>query len=361
MPPLEKDPPGGTTSATQAGQGAQPSVGGGIAPNFLPSGTCSGECPMDSANGASAAMSRLVLEDEVVCKSIQGLGYNHFGLHHLIRQWVSLSFTRRSYQLLSRAAFVATRCGISMDDILSNRSPFAAMTNSQPMDFVPACILLPMEEQNVLGPPLQLQEMPWDFLQAMRIDPRLDETTRNRWIFIRLTTYGKARFYASPAFQRDFATLDEISSTWIANKQEITDLFLPREEKKKLAQPFFNLLYLNKEPNMAVFCTRNTMGVRLRASQEVLHPECVQSMKLVDLDNSYHFVEIQLHPNDAQLLVDASSSVNKRGISHLTEDQDPLMDDDFEYADLPMTDELEEWLKLLVDGQQPPTTNTTIF
>jgi hypothetical protein len=51
----------------------------------------------------------LEVEDEIICKGIHDLGYNHFGLHHLIRTWTCLSYTRRSFNLLARASFLASR------------------------------------------------------------------------------------------------------------------------------------------------------------------------------------------------------------------------------------------------------------
>jgi hypothetical protein len=337
----------------------QNATSGGDGRNGMCSGNASGG---DSSDGMEPAMAALQLEDEVVCKGIQGLESNHYGLHGLIRQWVSLSFTRRSFNLLSRATFLAARCGISMDDILSNRSPFAAMTNSKPLTFLPSSILLPKEEQDVLGPPLDLQELPWDFLQAIRVDPRLDETTRNRWIFIRYTAFGKCRFYVSPRFEEDFAALDEIEKTWVENKHEVKDLWFATSQMVRVAEPFFNLLYLNRVPNLPVFVTRCPLNVRMKKTQEVVKVDCNVSMKQVDLDTFFYMNEILFRRNGRDNpLGGVSSGENKRNISDLTvDDNESVLGDDFEYTDLPMTDDLEEWLHLVSDAKENQSTGETI-
>ena len=82
-------------------------------------------------DGLCNGMQELQIEDNIICKSIsQGIGKDHYGIHCLVRQWVSLSFSRRSFSLLARASFIAAKLGISMDDILANQSPFAIATGS---------------------------------------------------------------------------------------------------------------------------------------------------------------------------------------------------------------------------------------
>jgi hypothetical protein len=321
----------------------------------------------------------LKLEDEVVCKGVQGLSANHYGLHCLIRQWVSISFTRRSYNLLSRASFLAARCGISMDEIFSNTSRYAKMTNSQPMDFLSQCILLPKQEQKVLGPArVDLRELPWDFLRAIRIDPRLDETVRHRWIFVRKTQYGKCGFYASPLFQQDFATLDEIEKTWIENTLEVKDLWLAKRQTVKVAEPFFNLLYLMKEPNSTVFVTKCTVMVRMKHTRKEVSIECHVSMKQVDLDTMYYMNEFVFPPTvnnnvhhskeDLPGLVIMNNNNNNSSSSSKYErrfsddsmgsfslQKSPFLDtdDEIEYTDLTLTEEVEEWLDMITNIPAP--------
>jgi len=45
----------------------------------------------------------------------------HYGLYHLLRQWISLAFTRRTFRLLQLVSKLAIKNGISMDQILCGK------------------------------------------------------------------------------------------------------------------------------------------------------------------------------------------------------------------------------------------------
>merc|ERR1712176_656753 len=126
-----------------------------------------------------------------------------------------------------------------MDDILANQSSFAIATDSQPMDFLASDMLLPKGQRKTLGFPFDINEVPWDILYAVQIDPvRLDESVRNRWFFMRWTTQGTTRYWTSPLFSRDFASVEEINQVFSENRmdKEVLDLWLPKSEKTKISQ-----------------------------------------------------------------------------------------------------------------------------
>ena len=309
----------------------------------------------ENTEGICLGIHSLHIEDNIICKTMsQGMGKDHFGLNHIVRQWVALALSRRSFSLLARASFIASKNGIPMDDILSNQSPFAATTDSQPMDFLSTDILLPKSERKTLGYPVDLQEVPWDLLEAVQIDPKRPfETIRNRWSAIRWTCHGCARFWASPLFGRDFCTEEEIGKTWEDNviDKETVDLFLPKSEHAKFAQVFVNMLFLNKEPHMPSFVTKRRLLVQKRNSTEAIEAEVIQSLKLIDLDSHVHYFEIQfLDRTQERKLGDRTSSANKR--DHIDDSQDnlnddPIMGDGIEFTDIPISDEMEEFLTLL--------------
>ncbi|KAG7343125.1 Fungal Zn2-Cys6 binuclear cluster domain containing protein [Nitzschia inconspicua] len=322
----------------------------------------------------STGMASLQVEDEIVCNSIK-MDYNHFGMHHLIRMWVALSLSRRSFNLLARASFIAAKCGISMDDVLANKSPFAIVTNTPPMTWLSLNILCPREQQSTLGPRVTLQEVPWDLLKAVHIDlNKLSEPNSpfQRWSTIRWNTKGKSRFWASPFFERDFASVDEMERVWVENKMEIIDLFLPPSEKKKFATSFFNLLYLYKEPNMTCYVQRIRTKVRPRNTQQTLDAVLINSLKIIDLETSLHYHEIRFEPQETMSFAQGGAASmmnnnnmgnpvsrnNKRDSSHLdrtstSKEQgynfDPMLDGDLEFTDMDMTDEFEEWMNMLDD------------
>ena len=292
----------------------------------------------------------LQVEDNIICASItNGLGRDHFGVICLIRMWVSLAFSRRSFCLLARASFIAGKMKIPMDDIFSNQSPFAGATGSKPMDFLASSILLPKGQQKTFGYPLDLRQVPWDLLEAVQIDPnRLDESVRNRVIVIRWATQGITSFWTSPLFARDFATTAEIGRTWEENRDdhEVFDFFLPKSEKVAIAQHIFNLMFVNKKPNMPCFVTKNLSKVRKRNDPETIQANVIQTMKLINLDSSIHYLEIQFL--DQHFPENRSFTTNKR--NHADEDLEnlePIMCDGIEFTDISITDDMEEFLKLI--------------
>jgi len=306
-------------------------------------------------NGICNGMDALELEDTLVCKTItNGMGRDHFGLNFIIREWVALAFSRRSFQLLARASFIAAKMKIPMDDIISNQSPFARATESEPMEFLARDLLLPKGQRKSFGYPIELGEVPWDLLDAVQIDPkRATESIQNRWIGIRWTSQGTVRFWTSPLFARDFATVKEVCDVWEENRsdKEIVDLFLPKSEKGKFAQNLFNLIFVNNKPNMPCFVLTNRTKVLKRGVPEPIEVNVIQTMKLIDLDSMIHYFEIQFNDRTQEhIMGDKASRINKRG--HVDAyadnlDDEPIMGDSIEFTDLSMTDEMEEFLKLL--------------
>jgi len=340
----------------------------GMAPLLCPSSEALNVCPVSGHGRRSsipvpqkdeerlnAGMDSLEIEDNLMCKSItNGLGRDHFGLNYLIREWVALAFSRRSFSLLARASFIASKMRIPMDDIISNQSPFATATDSEPMEFLARDILLAKNQRQTVGYPIDLREVPWDLLESVQIDPnRTTETTRNRWIGLRWTCQGISRFWTSPLFARDFANVEEIGKVYSANSNdlEVIDLFMPKQEKGKFAQEIFNLIFVNNKPHMGCFVVKNNYKVQKRNSPELIDVNVIQTMKLIDLDSMLHYFEIQfLDRKIDHILGDKTSSVNKREHVDVYVDNvndDPIMNDSINFTDIEMTDEMEEFLKLL--------------
>lgn len=308
-------------------------------------------------DGLCSGMDKLEVEDSLLCKSItNGMGKDHFGLNVLIRMWVSLAFSRRSFSLLARASFIAAKMQIPMDDIIANQSPFANVTDSQPMEFLARDLLLAKGERKTLGYDLDLQEVPWDLLDAVQVDPNYPlESASTRWIAIRWTIQGITRFWASPLFQRDFATTEVMGDVYAANSpdKEVIDLFLAKSEKGKFAQGLFNLLFVNHKPNMEPFVIKNEYRVVKKNNPVPIVADCIQTLKVVDLDSQYHYIEVQFRGRKIDhLMGDKTSSANKREhvdvyVDNQNQNNNPLMGDGIEFTDIEVTDEMEEFLKLI--------------
>lgn len=304
-----------------------------------------------------AAMDALEVEDKIICSSItSGLGKDHFGLNHIIRQWIALAFSRRSFSLLARASFIAEKMKIPMDDIISNQSPFAAATDSEPMDFLAADILLSKKERKTLGYPIDLREIPWDLLESVQIDPkRLEETTRNRCIAIRWASQGSTRYWTSPVFCREFASTAEIGQVWEENKEgyDTIDLFIEKSEKGRFAQNLFHIIFVNSKPNMPCYVTKDRHKVQRRNNAPPIEANVIQTIKLLDLDASIHYCEIQFLDDDISnannLVGDGLVRANKRDYidDHSLDNIDPFLGDGIEFTDIPVTDEMIEFMKLI--------------
>ena len=161
---------------------------------------------------------------------------HHYGLRHLIRQWICLAVKRRTWALWARAGHLADACGMSMDDILCHQT---TPLPQRGMDCLYPFLLTPAAEQTVVGPPLQVSEVPMSLWRAIGIgdDNRNDkdatipedvilQAMADRWVFLRETNRGVSRFYVSPAFAAHVVTRAVIEDTYRANAMDIAALYL---------------------------------------------------------------------------------------------------------------------------------------
>jgi len=387
--PMPSCPVSGGANIVCNGNGNAIVIGGVASSACNALNSMNGQAMSNNKEGLCNGMASLQVEDSIICKSLtNGLGKEHYGIHHLIRMWVALSFSRRSFSLLARASFIASRMGISMDEIISNQSSFAIDSGSQPMDFLGRDILLPKGQRKTVGLPLNIEEIPWELLEAVQIDPvRPNETFRNRWCAIRMTVQGTIRFLTSPLFTRDFSSIDEINKVWDENKpnKEVVDLWMPKSEKGKFSQDIFNNIFLHNKPNMPCFVTKTRYNVFKRNSTQVTEANVIMTIKLIDLDTCYHYMEIQ--PLNNNINYDnnnnnssdrnsqyggTTSSAKKRDIDDVAGGPanneidcdvcDPIMrDDGIEFTDLVVTEEMQEFFQLLAGDQRVQADLNSLF
>ena len=136
--------------------------------NFLVIGLKRGvEChPHVSRQGQGTKKRKRALEKQqesvtetTMYKVSATLDKNHYGLHHMIRQWFSYAFTRRSMNLLQKASALASRCKLSMDEIFCAKSLPAGWPAEQPMNFLPNVVAKDSEHQITHGPLLRWEEL----------------------------------------------------------------------------------------------------------------------------------------------------------------------------------------------------------
>ena len=268
------------------------------------------------------------LEAEVV-EHTSKLGANHYGLFFVVRHWVSFAFSRRSFSLLARATSLACRCGITMDQILCGINDFptsaTSIDGSRMMSFLPDMILKPSNEQQVGGRPLLLSEVPIAMLQAIDCRPDTLRDPEARWICIRELRCGASRYYVSRAMQRDMASWEKVQETWNANKMEVNDLWLPKEEKPKFTRGFNQQIAIHKGPHTQPKPT-SIKGIKIRLGRErVVEVDCIMCLNVVNLDHAFLSTEYYVNETPEAASKDQS-------------DADPF--GDFAFLDS-MMDELE--------------------
>lgn len=285
------------------------------------------------------------VEDEVV--STFNLGPSHYGLHYVIRHWVSYAISRRSFSLLAKASGLAKKCGITMDEILSGENHFTERETGthREMLFLQRIMLTPARNQQTSGGPLSLAEVPTNLLQAINCCPDVpNHNPDNRWINIREMKEGTSRFYASHAFQRDIMSWSVMNETWNANEIEVKDLWTPAPERIKYAQALIHQFSLHNQPGMPPSPTR-TASTRIQLlTKEIVEVECVICLAIVSLDQAFVFVESFIPPT-AQKQQGMSSRDNSSSSA-----TDPIRSEDREFwTDLEQfewTGELEDLFKL---------------
>jgi hypothetical protein len=254
------------------------------------------------------------IEAEVV-EHTSKLGSKHYGLHFVIRHWVSIAMTRRSFSLLDRASSLACRCGITMDQVFCGDSDFpiaaTSIDGNRAMSFLPKIILKPSREQHDLGTPLLLTDVPNDMLQAIDCLPAATRGPESRWILIREMKCGISRYYVSTAMQRDIASLAQVQDTWKANEKEVNDLWLPKEEKPKFSRGFNQQIAIHKDPFTQPKPTsiKNTK-IRLAEGTKV-QVDCCLCLKLVNLDQAFLSIEYYF-ARESQEVVSSGASKRRR-------------------------------------------------
>ena len=248
------------------------------------------------------------IEAEVL-EQTSKLGSKHYGLHFVIRHWVSIAMTRRSFSLLDRASSLACRCGIKMDQVFCGESdfPVAAMSidGNRAMSFLPEMILKPSREQEDLGTPLLLTDVPNDMLQAIECLPTATRSPETRWIIIREMKCGVSRYYVSTAMQRDIASLALVQDTWKANEKEVNDLWLPKEEKPKFSRGFNQQIAIHKDPFTQPKPTSIKNTKICLSDGNTVKVDCCLCLKLVNLDQA--FLSIEYYSSESQEVASPSS------------------------------------------------------
>ncbi|CAB9514722.1 expressed unknown protein [Seminavis robusta] len=178
---------------------------------------------------------------------------DHYALKHIVRQWIALSIKRRSFKLWARAGNLAEACGVSMDEILSDKNE-----EHRSMDFIHRMITSPTEDQLIIGKqPMKPNDVPDILWKAvgMPTDERMEQALNSRWIIVREVIQGTIRFYVSPGFVQTIGVSQStMEATFRANQMEVSSLFYPQHTKnnqgKDYMAAFVQQLALHSKPGI---------------------------------------------------------------------------------------------------------------
>lgn len=289
------------------------------------------------------------VEDGVASRTWQ-LGPGHYGLHFTIRMWISYAVSRKSLSLMGKACALATKCGITMDELLSGDNDFTEDTG---MGYLDQVITLPAAKQVVVGGRVPLTEIPADLRQALAMydhpKGRERHNPENRWIIIRQRQGGMSRWYVSAAFERDIVSWETINETFRTNSTEVKSLWLPEwEEKLKWTQGFIHQVSLHNVQGIAPCPTRAPRAKLKLASGDIEEVECLTCLHIPDPNGGFMATEYRQPVLCEEInipVVKTPQSSSPRGAAVVTETSS--MDlwntlDEFQW-----TDELEELRGLL--------------
>ena len=147
---------------------------------------------------------------------------HHFGIRAVIREWIALALSRRSFGLLSNACELAIKCGINMDMILSGADEAGGRMNYLlPMLLEPrSAQVIPVEQREKLTPQLPRSFLSYIAPSSCSSFGELD--VKNRWITIREIYRGSTKFYCSPMFEKNVVCWTQMSEIY---EEYLCDIF----------------------------------------------------------------------------------------------------------------------------------------
>jgi hypothetical protein len=256
--------------------------------------------------------------ENVILSHATNFSNTHFGLHHLLRSWISYAMTRRSFRLLAKASTLAVQSGLTMDRVLGcSRHEYPIEWNgvAPPMNFAPAILLTPADQQIVAGERLGFTDVPEVLWTATHCLPSywMEDFQRNattvhdipimtqkvngcehlgdRLITVKEMNCGINRFFVSPAFEEKVCSWSEMQFAWIQNQTPVMELYLPKSESSSYGQGVVRQTLIHSNPHQPPTPTRITSTkIRLKSGQTI-PVECIMCLHLVSLDLCYFYVE----------------------------------------------------------------------
>lgn len=148
---------------------------------------------------------------------------NHLGVLLVAREWLAIGIRRQSCDLISRAFGLASKAQIPLGTLVDaqgdGRVCGGSLAAMAPLLFSPKST----HPCNVGKPVLATEYAPAHCAAVHRTHATLNDG----WVFGRFSDLGVIRNFASPAFERDFATIECMDETFRANNQHVLRRVLP--------------------------------------------------------------------------------------------------------------------------------------
>ena len=318
---------------------------------------------------ALAASRSLLVERQVVklTSNISQYGPTHFGINHIIRQWLVLSFSRKSFRLLEMASRLANRVNVSMDQIVQGSNlPNDWLPNQEsPPNVDPLTLQLPiLPNEPPTGVSLELprRAIPAQVAEAMRcIDKKVvgncpkvcSFNPDGRWLFVRETHRDRTRFFVSTNFARDICELSTIQNVWTSNAHDVKDLWIVDTKDNSYGKTFLRFISQYSRPgdHSKEPVRINGKKIRLKDGKSFVTMDLLNYFFIADLDHSFMVHEL-IPPNDFVSPFEGDTAAKET-----SKDEKPLhhMFDDFPAFEFSSNEDEAElaWLEGLLMEENP--------
>ena len=198
---------------------------------------------------------------------------NHFGLQALIREYISLALSRRSFGLLLKASELAVKFSIGMDTILSGVEKEGVGNESVKYSGGRMDYLLPMllksrtvqahltKECDMLAPNLPSSIL--SHIAPAQCSSFRNLNVQNRWIFIRETSMGNTKFYCSPMFEKYVLPWALISKLYEDNVADIFSIIFTDDQCDKVSKYLAGQISMHPVEDAIAHPTQELTQIRL--------------------------------------------------------------------------------------------------
>lgn len=146
--------------------------------------------------------------------------------------------------LISKAFALAASAQISLDTLVDAQGN-GTMAGGAFAGLAPLLFSPQHTHPCNVGPPAVATDFPLELCTAVH---RNHTTLNDGWVFGRCVDLGVLRFFASPAVERDIATVEEMDTTFRDNTEQVINLILPEPERARFLHAVGSQVCLRPTP-----------------------------------------------------------------------------------------------------------------